>query len=314
MIKFAFQKILHTMLVMLGVSLLTFFLGRFTPGDPVETLLSANPNPTLEDRRLAEEYLGLDKPMLAQYFTWVERVLYGDFGTSYKTGRAVSYELSLRFPASMKLAGGAVITMLIVGFSLGIFSALNQNNAADYIIRIINIILISIPTFCLGILLIITFGVKLKVLPTMGSEKPIHLILPSVSIGLGAGANLARLIRTQMLSVMGKDHVIAAITYGVSRRRVIINHILKNVFPPILTNIGISIGALIGGSAIIETLFVWAGAGSYLVEAIAGRDYPIIQAYALIMSFVYVALNLLIDFSYRLLMPSAVIMETQNES
>ena len=313
MIKFLAQKSLHALVVMIGVSLLTFLLGRLAPGDPVETLLSSNPNPTLEDRRLAEEYLGLDTPLPSQYFTWIERVLYGDFGTSYKTGRAVSYELGLRFPSSMKLAAGAVITMLTVGFTLGIVSALNQDKLGDFCIRIINILLISIPSFCLGILLIITFGVKLKWLPTMGSEKFIHMILPSLSIGIGAGANLARLIRTQMLSVMAQEHVAAAITYGVSRRRIVINHILKNAFPPILTNVGISIGALIGGSAIIETLFVWAGAGIYLVEAIAGRDYPIIQAYALIMSFVYVIINLLIDFSHVFFMPSSV-MRTHNES
>lgn len=311
MVKAAMQKALHMLAVMVGVSLLTFLLGRYAPGDPVETLLSSNPNPTLEDRLLAEQYLGLDQPLLSQYFTWIARMVQGDLGISYKTGRSVAYELGLRFPSSFLLAGGAVCIMLLLGFPLGIAAVLHQNRLLDYLIRAVNILLISIPSFCFGILLIMTFGVRLKWLPVMGGGGLHHLILPSVSIGMGAGANLARLIRTQMLAVMPQEHVTAAIVFGVSRRRIVVNHILKNAFPPILTSIGLMVGALIGGSAIIETLFVWPGAGSYLVEAIAGRDYPVIQAYALIMSLVYMLLHLLIDLSYLWLMPSSYATEEQ---
>jgi len=196
----------------------------------------------------------------------------------------------------MKLMLGSVAVMLFFGFSLGIASALNQNKPVNYAVRFFNTLVIAIPAFCIGILLLMIFAVRLRWLPVIPSGNFDQLVLPSLTIGIGSGAGLARLVRSQMITAMQKEHVRAALAFGVSRRRVIINNVLKNAMPPIVTNIGLFAGALLGGSAIIETLFSWPGAGRYVVDAIFGRDYPVIQAYALIMAAIYIAINLLTDF------------------
>lgn len=314
MTKYIGKRILYAFLVLLGVSLLTFVMGRVAPGDPVDTLLSNKENPTLEERQEAEEYLGLNRTWTAQYFDWLMDIIKGDFGNSYKTNQPVLHEFIVRLPATLLLTFGATIAMLLIGFPLGIASALKKGKMLDVGISLYNTIAISIPSFCLGILLIIVFGVNLKLLPVMGIGGLKHLILPSLSIGIIAGAGLARLIRIQMLAVIKMNHVTAARVFGVSNFRIVKNHILKNALPPIITSIGLMIGGLLGGSAIIETLFAWPGAGSFLVQAIYGRDYPVIQAYALIMAGVYMLINIGVDLIYGMLIPAKWLVGDKDEN
>ncbi|WP_050740970.1 ABC transporter permease [Acetobacterium bakii] len=314
MIKYISKKILYAFLVLLGVSILTFMMGRIAPGDPVDTLLSNSQNPTLEERQEAEEYLGLNQPWTVQYFNWTADIIKGDFGNSYKTNQPVLHEFMVRLPSTLLLTCGATIVMLLIGFPLGIASALKKGKILDVGISLCNTIAISIPSFCLGILLILVFGVNLKILPVMGMGGFKHLVLPSLSIGIIAGAGLARLIRIQMLSVIKMNHVTAAKVFGVSNYRIVKNHMLKNALPPIITSIGLMIGGLLGGSAIIETLFAWPGAGGFLVDAIYGRDYPVIQAYALIMAGIYMLINILVDFIYGILIPTKWLSGDKNEN
>lgn len=313
MVRYILRKIIISLLVMLGVSILTFCMGRLAPGDPIDTVLSGIQNPSPEEIASAREYLGLDEALTVQYLKWLEHVLSGDFGHSYKTGNPVAHELSIRLPQTMILAFSSTAVMLIIAFPLGIFSALHHNRFLDHAIRFFNVIAISVPSFCIGILLVLVLGVKHKFLPVMGSGNIKNLIMPSLSIGIGAGAGLARLIRSQILTFAEAEHVTAARVFGVKGRTILRNDILKNAMPPIITNIGLLIGGMLGGSAIIETLFSWPGAGSYAVSAIYARDYPVIQAYALVMSAIYIVINILIELSYCVAIPSVYVLGGQNE-
>ncbi len=302
-LKFICKKIVHIIVVLLGVSILTFCFGRFAPGDPVDALLSGNQSPTLAERQMAREHLGIDSNIVVQYLKWTGNLLKGDLGTSYKSGLSVSHELVTRFPVTMRLAFGATIIMLIIAFPLGLISALYKNRWPDTFIRLLNIVFMSVPTFCIGIVLIMFFGVKLKLLPVMGVGSIKNMIMPSIALGSGMGAVLSRLIRNQILEVEQRDYVYAAKAFGVKRSIVIRNNIIKPAMMPIITSIGLSFGGLLGGSAIIETLFALPGAGSYVVSAIYCRDYPVIQAYALLMALIYILMNALVDFSYYFISP-----------
>lgn len=302
--KYIIKKIVISVLVLLGVSLLTFIMGRLAPGDPIDTVLGGINSPSEAEIAAARKYLGLDEPLPVQYLKWFWHILKGDFGVSYQSGQQVSRELAVRLPQTMFLTLGSIIVMLIVAFPLGIASALNYNGPLDYLIRFVNVLIISVPSFCIGILLVLLLGVKYRLLPTMGSGSIRHLIMPSLAIGLGSGAGLSRLIRSQILKHMEAEHVAAARVFGVKASTLLKNHVLKNAIAPIITNIGLIIGAMLGGSAIIETLFSWPGAGSYVVSAIYSRDYPVIQAYALIMACIYIVINVFIELSYCITMPS----------
>ena len=304
MSRYVLKKILISLLVLLGVSVLTFAMGRLAPGDPVDTVLAGVQNPTPEDIAAARKYLGLDEPAAAQYVRWLWHALCGDLGVSYQSGEPVLHEIAVRLPQTMLLTLGSVAVMLITALPLGIASALRHNRAADYIIRAVNVVIVSVPSFAVGILLVLVLGVKLKWLPVMGSGGIRHLIMPSLAMGLGSGAGLSRLVRSQLLTHMEAEHVTAARVFGVKKGTILKNHILKNAMPPIVTNIGLIIGGMLGGSAIIETLFSWPGAGSYAVSAIYARDYPVIQAYALLMAAIYIIINVLIELSYCVMMPS----------
>ncbi len=314
MINYITKKITLSLLVILGVSVLTFAMGRLAPGDPVDAVLAGTQNPTPEEIAAARAYLGLDEPVVAQYGKWLFHVFKGDLGLSYQTGQPVAHELSIRLPQTMVLTAGSVAVMLLVAFPLGIVSALRRNRFADYAIRLFIVLAISIPSFCIGILFVLKFGVQEKWLPVMGSGSIRHLIIPSIAMGLGAGAGLARLIRSQLLTHMEAEHVTAARVFGARRGAILKNHVMKNAIPPVLTHIGLMIGGMLGGSAIIETLFSWPGAGSYAVSAIYARDYPVIQAYALVMAAIYIVINMLLEMTYRVTMPSAYLNGGVNEN
>ncbi len=314
MINYITKKIILSLLVILGLSVLTFSMGRLAPGDPVDTVLAGTQNPTPEEIAAARAYLGLDEPIVAQYGKWLFHVFKGDLGLSYQTGQPVAHELSIRLPQTMVLTAGSVAVMLLVAFPLGIVSALRRNRFADYAIRLFIVLAISIPSFCIGILLVLKLGVQEKWLPVMGSGTIRHLIIPALAMGLGAGAGLARLIRSQLLTHMEVEYVTAARVFGVRDGLILKNHVMKNAIPPVLTHIGLMIGGMLGSSAIIETLFSWPGAGSYAVSAIYARDYPVIQAYALVMAAIYIVINMLLEMTYRVTMPSAYLNGGVNEN
>lgn len=295
--KYILKKVGYIVFILLSVSILTFSLGRLAPGDPVQTVLAGIDEPMTEELiNDAKEKLGLNHSLVKQYIIWLSNILKGDFGNSIKSGQPVSIEITRRIMPTVELALTSTIVMLIISFPIGIISALYKDKMSDVIIRFLNMINISLPTFCVGIVLILVLGVKYKLFPVMGRDGFKSLVLPSLTLGISMSGGLIRLIRNEILNNIKKDYVYAATVFGVKKSRVIVNNIVLNSMIAIVTNIGIYIGALLGGSTIIESLFGWPGLGNYIIQAINNRDYAVIQAYALLMAVVYILINMIVDF------------------
>lgn len=289
---------------MLGVSLLTFSISRLAPGDPAEILLrERGQDPTLEAIAAVREELGLHQPLAMQYLHWLGRVLRGDLGRSFRSGRPVLGELTGRFPATLQLTLAGLSVMLLIALPVGILAAVYKNRALDHASRIFALLGTSMPSFWLGLLLIYYLSVQLSLLPVMGRGTAAHLILPALTLGTGMAATYARLLRAGMLEVLGQDYITAARSRGLGENLIIIRHALKNALLPVVTAFGMSLGHMLGGTVIVETIFAWPGLGRYIVESIFNRDYPVIQGYVLFMALVFVLLNLLVDLSYRFFDP-----------
>ncbi len=302
--RYLLRRLLYLLPVMLGVSVVTFFLGNLAPGDPAELILrSAGVEPSAAAVAALREKLGLNDPVYVQYGRWLWRALHGDLGRSFCTGRPVAEELASRLPATLELALAALGFTVLIAFPVGVLAALHRHTLLDYLGRLAALLGASLPGFWLGLLLIYFFAVKLGVFPVMGRGGWRHLVLPAASLGLGLAAVYTRILRAGMLEVLARDYIKVARAKGLKERLVIGRHALKNALLPAVTLLGMSFGHLLGGAAIVETIFAWPGVGKFAVDAIFNRDYPVIQGYALFMAVVFVVLNLLVDISYVLLDP-----------
>ncbi len=296
MIKFFIKKLRYMILILIGVSILTFSLGRLAPGDPVQSILADIDKPLTEEViDDAREKMGLNKSIPQQYFIWLSGILKGDFGTCIKSGQKVTYEISRRIGPTIELTLASTIIMLLISFPLGILSAVFKDRIPDRIIKFLNTVNISFPTFCVGIILILVLGVRMKLFPVMGREGLKSLVLPSLTLGISMSGGLIRLIRNELLKNMEKDYVQTAVVLGVKKTSVVINNVILNSMIAIVTNVGLYIGALLGGSTIIENLFGWPGLGNFMIQSIYNRDYAVIQAYAILMAVIYVVINMLVD-------------------
>lgn len=304
MADFLIKRLIYLIPVLLGVSVLTFSLSQIAPGDPAEILLrQSGVEPTVEAITALREELGLNKPVLMQYFSWLGQVLQGDLGTSYRTGQPVTEEILDRLPATIELALAGLLVMVLLAFPLGILAALFKNTGLDHLSRLFAFVGASMPSYWLGLLLILFFAVKNPLFPVMGRGTWLHLVLPAVTLGLGMAATYTRLLRASMLEVLGQEFIVAARARGLKERVVILANALKNALLPVVTIFGISFGHLLGGTVIVETIFAWPGVGKFVVDSIFNRDYPVIQGYVLWMSVIFVMANLLVDLSYRYLDP-----------
>nr|WP_275446304.1 nickel ABC transporter permease [Paenibacillus sp. ACRSA] len=294
--RYIIKRLVQLVAVLFGITFLTFLLTYLSPGDPARLMLmSTGITPTDELVRQVRSQLGLDQPFWMRYGTWLGQVLQGDFGTSYKYDRPVVDILLSRLPATLRLTGSAMLIVIVISFPLGILSAIYRNKWLDYVIRLFSFAGLSMPSFWLGMLLMLVFGVQLKLLPVMGSTGWNSLILPTCTLAVPLIAQYSRQIRAVMLDEMSQDYVSGARSRGVKERQVIMHHILPNALLPIVTLMGMSTGTLLGGAAIVESLFVWPGVGQMAVDAIFTRDYPLIQGYVMWMATIYVTLNLLVD-------------------
>ncbi|AOY74488.1 nickel ABC transporter permease [Clostridium formicaceticum] len=302
--SYILKRISYMFLVLIGVSILTFLMTYITPGDPAElVLISRGIEP---EKRIIEETrkdLGLDLSFIMQYKDWVKQVSRGDLGISYRTGRPVLEELLNKLPATIELTIAGFLVMLFISIPVGIISCFYKNTVFDHIIRLFSLLGSSIPSFWLGIVLIYFFSVRFSMFPVRGRGGLIHLILPSITLGLGMSAQYARLLRASMLEVLGQDFVLAARARGLKESMIIIFTVFKNSLLPVITSLGISLGHLLGGTTIVETIFSWPGLGKLIVESIFSRDYPMIQGYALFMAVVFSGINLLIDLTYKFIDP-----------
>jgi peptide/nickel transport system permease protein len=328
-LRFVVRRLLLLVPILLGLSILVFMWIRALPGGPAEALLGERA--TEESIAQIEEQYGLDKPIHVQYFAYLETVANGDLGTSVTTRRPVTDELKERFPATIELALAAMIFSVAFGIPLGFIAAKRYGGPVDHLSLVVSLLGISIPVFFLAILLKYVFAVKLGLLPTVGRidaridiEHPTnfyildaliagdpealwdttkHLILPAIALGSISLAIIARITRAAVLDVQNEDYVRTARARGLPPRVVDERHIFRNALLPIVTIIGLQTGLLLSGAVLTETVFAWPGMGTWLVDAIRARNYPVLQGGILFVSLIFVLVNLLVDVSYALINP-----------
>ncbi|MGL5820142.1 MAG: nickel ABC transporter permease [Sarcina sp.] len=304
MFRQIYKKIFRLIFVILGVTILTFSLIYFVPGNPAEIILGqAGIEPTKQEVMLLEEKMGLNKPIHIQYTNWIVNVLKGDLGKSYVSRENVIDELVYRFPKTLELTFVAFIIMTVISFSVGIFCALYKNSIFDYSIKIFSFLVMAIPSFWLGFILIYKFSLELKILPVAGSGTVKHIILPAVVLALPMIGKYIRLIRISFLEALEEEYVYSLRAKGIKEQIIVINNVMKNALISIIPSIAISIGGLIGGSVIVENIFAWPGLGSYLVSSIMNRDFPVVQGYVLLMGIMFVIINFIADLLIQLLNP-----------
>lgn len=300
-VRFLGRRLLLTVPVLLGVATLVFSLIHLIPGDPAQAILgeAAPESDVIELRR----QLGLDRPLLEQYGSFLAGLVKGDLGTSLRTGQPVTAQILERMPATMELAAAAMVVAIAFAIPLGIAAAVRRGTWVDHTAMTLALSGISIPNFWLGPLLAIIFAVELGWLPVSGRGTWGHLILPAVSLGAALAAILARMMRATLLEELREQYVVAARARGVSRTRSVLRHAFRNSLIPVVTLIGLQFGAVLTGAVITETVFAWPGIGRLLVQSIGFRDYPLVQGCILLIAVTYVGVNLLTDLLYGVLDP-----------
>ena len=273
-------------------------------GDPAEIMLTSQGTvATPELLQSVREDMGLDKPFINQYFKWLSSVIRGDLGKSYSTGIDVSEELKEHLPYTVILTISSILLTLIVSIPLGIISAVKKDKFIDYIIRWFTFIGNSIPGFFLAIILLLIFSLKLKLLPILSESGAKSIILPTITLSVSMISKYIRQIRAVVIEELEKDYVKGAKSRGVKDSIILYRNVLKNIMVIIITLTGLSIGSLMGGTAVVESIFVWPGIGSLVLTAISNRDYPIIQGYVLWMAVIFIIINLIADLLYKIVDP-----------
>jgi len=301
MLRYLVRRLLLTIPVLLGVATLVFALIHLVPGDPAQSMLGEGASQ--EDVANLRHSLGLDRPLFAQYRSFLGGALRGDLGSSFRYGTPVTREIRDRLFRTMELALAAMAVAILIALPLGILAAVFRGTAVDYAAMTVALAGISMPNFWLGPLLAILFAVKLGWLPVAGTGSLAHLVLPAVTLGAALAAILARMTRASVLEELRELYVLAARARGLSRARAVLRHAFRNSLIPVVTIIGLQFGAVLTGTIITETIFAWPGVGRLLVQAINFRDYPLVQGCILFISVTYVLMNLVTDLTYGLLDP-----------
>ncbi|WP_158734969.1 nickel ABC transporter permease [Alteribacillus sp. YIM 98480] len=299
MIQFIIRRILQTVPVLLGVTILVFFMMHLIPGDPAQVIAGEAANE--EQVEQMRERLGLNDPLYVQYGTYLMNALQGDLGDSIRSGREVTAEVSSRFWVTFELAFYSTLLSIFIGLIAGIISAVRQYTFSDVGIMIAALFGLSMPNFWLGLMLMQYFSLNLGWLPVSGWGTPDRIILPVLALGTAGAAIIARMTRSSMLEVISQDYIRTARAKGVKEKYVIYKHALKNAMIPVVTVIGLEFGTLLGGAVLTETVFSINGLGRYIVESIGARDFPVVQGSVLVIALVFVIVNLLVDISYRFL-------------
>jgi len=301
MLTFLFQRLFGAVVVIAGVVTLVFLLIHLVPGDPVEVMLGESAS--VADRESLRAALGLDQPLLVQYLHYLQGLLHLDLGTSFHFRRPVWDLLLERLPATLILAAVALIITLLLSLPLGILAAVRRDSLWDTGAMTFSLLGISIPNFWLGPILILVFSLWLGWFPVSGMGGISSVILPAVTLGTGLAAVLSRMVRSNMLEVLGEDYMRTARAKGIPPMRILLHHGLRNALLPVITLLGLQLGALLAGAVITETVFSWPGIGLLTIEAIQSRDYPVVQACVLLISISYVFVNLLTDIAYAWIDP-----------
>lgn len=301
MIRFVGRRLLLAIPTLLGVATVVFFLVRLVPGDPAQAI--AGETATAEQVQRIRENLGLDRPLYEQYARFILNLVQGDLGESSVTGNAVLSDISTRLPLTLQLTVVAMLIGIVVGLALGIVAASFPGRPADVVVSVLSVAGMSMPTYWLGLNLIVLFSIQLRWFPASGANSPLSIVLPSITLATLSIAVIARMTRSSMLEVLSQDYVRTAEAKGANPMRVILRHALPNAVPPILTVIGVQFGLMLGGAVLTETIFTWPGMGRLLVDSIFARDYAMVQGCVLTFSVGFILVNLIVDILYTVVDP-----------
>lgn len=301
MTAFIIKRVLYTLPVIIGVSVAVFLMIHLIPGDPAQ--LAAGMEASEQDIANVRRALGLDQPVYTQYMKFVSRAVLGDFGNSFRTGRAVLEEVRSRYINTALLGLAAMLVTIVFGGATGVISAVRKFTAVDSVSMLVSLLGVSMPTFFLGLLLMLVFSVHLGWFPLTGKGTWLHLVLPALTLGTPSAAVISRLTRSSLLDVLEQDYIRTARAKGLAEFIVINSHAIRNALIPVVTVLGLQMGYLLGGAVVTETVFAWPGIGRLIVQSILARDFPVVQASVLFLAMTFVVLNLLTDLCYSLLDP-----------
>jgi len=309
MAKFVGTRLMEAIPVLILSSILVFSILHLIPGDPIDAMLGAAAagisTPEAQAKLVAQvrEQLGLNDPLPIQYLHWLGGALRLDFGESFIRHQSVATLIAQRLPATLELAGAALLLSVTLGVGLGIIAALKRHTFVDAAVMIVSLGGVSMPSFAFAMLLILLFSVTLGWLPATGSGSFDRLVLPAVVLGYEGTGLIARLTRASLLEVLGREYITTARAKGLPRRVVVLRHALRNALIPVVTIVGLQVGRMLAGSIIVETVFARQGVGQLAIDAILTKDYPLVQAIILLTAFSYVVANLLVDISYGFINP-----------
>jgi ABC-type dipeptide/oligopeptide/nickel transport system permease component len=298
------KKAIYMVFVLWGISLGTFALFSLAPGDPAEIILQSRheaPNPS-QIKALRQE-LGLDDPWAVRYIAWTSNILKGNLGRSWQTGRPVFDTIAEKIPATLELAGAAFVLVILISSACGGCAALFRNRLLDHLIQVTTVVVTAMPAFWLGILLMYSFSLKFQMFPTTGRGTTAHLVLPALTLAMGVAMLQANVLRATLVRIMTMDHIRFAVAKGLGAKMIFFRHMLPAALVPMVTLWGISLGQLSGGAMIVESVFAWPGIGRLTVEAVLARDIPTAQALILMLSFIFVVINTLVDLAHLKLDP-----------
>lgn len=301
MFQYVLKRLFSTLPVLIGISLLLFFMLRMLPGDPAQVL--AGQMASQEDIQSIRQQLGLDQPIFIQYGLFLSRLAQFDLGRSARTQNPVIEEIWSRLPNTVLLAVSAITLACLFGIPAGIISAVRPYSWMDYLFTSLALFGISMPVFWLGLMLVVVFSVLLKWLPAGGTGSFKHILLPSITLAAFVVAFITRMTRASMMEALSQDYTTTARSKGLKEKVVIIKHALKNALIPIITVVGLQFGLLLGGAVLTETVFAWPGMGRLIVDSILARDYPVIQGAILIFGLLYILVNLVVDLIYACIDP-----------
>ncbi|MDD2458089.1 MAG: ABC transporter permease [Eubacteriales bacterium] len=303
-LRYIARRLGSLVVVLLGVTFLTYGLMYLSPSDPVEMLLQAQGIPVSENVVLAlKEKAGLDRPFLVQYASWLGNFCRGDMGQSLIDGQPAAEALQAALPKTLLLTLTSVLVTIVLSVPLGILTAVRQNRFSDYFIRLLSFLGHSMPSFFVSLLLLYVFALKLRWLPVLASDTARGLILPTLALAIPMTGKYIRQVRAAILEQLGQSYVDGAISRGIKPGAVLVRDVLRNALMTLITLMSLSVGSLLGGTAAVEMIFVWRGMGFLVMDAIRMRDYPMIQAFVVWMALIYVLINFLVDLSYHLLDP-----------
>lgn len=298
------RRVLQFIPVLLGITFLAFLLIYLSPSDPVSVRMSAGGiSVSPEIMESMRRSMGLDRPLLVRYGDWLWNILHGNMGKSYITDADVLDQILKALPYTLKMAGASLLLTLCISIPVGILTAAMQNSKFDYVVRVMAFVGNALPNFIIALCLMFIFSYRLGWIPVLATTKPIGLILPALTLALVMSSRYIRQIRAAMLDELGKGYVVGLRSRGLSETTILYKNVLKNIMVTVITLTGISLGSLLGGTVIVETVFTWPGLGSLIMEGISQRDYPVVQAVIVWMASAFMVVNLLTDISYTVFNP-----------